>query len=145
MSIEYIVEGKAVIRTSGDYKTYAKEEIIHNSAVSVEQKGNETGVSYNTAEKINPNDKPVNTIDVTLNLFFDGTLNNRTNTIAGKEQTSAKGSYANDFSNVARVYDAIDPNAQNQVAYYVEGIGTVDQKSDNDTLIAGAWSWDGTE
>uniref|UniRef100_A0AAU6WVM4 Uncharacterized protein n=1 Tax=Chryseobacterium endophyticum TaxID=1854762 RepID=A0AAU6WVM4_9FLAO len=51
MSIEYIIEGKTVIRTSGDYKTYAKEEIIHNSAVSVEQKGNETGVSYNPAEK----------------------------------------------------------------------------------------------
>lgn len=134
MSIEYIVEGKAVIRTSGDYRTYAKEGIVHNSAVSVEQKGNETGVSYNPAEKINPNDKPVNTIDVTLNLFFDGTLNNRTNTMAGSRQTSPKGSYANDFSNVAKGYDAIDPNAQNQVAYYVEGIGTVDEKSDNDTL-----------
>lgn len=134
MSIEYIVEGKAVIRTSGDYRTYAKEGIVHNSAVSVEQKGNETGVSYNPAEKINPNDKPVNTIDVTLNLFFDGTLNNRTNTMAGSRQTSPKGSYANDFSNVAKGYDAIDPNAQHQVAYYVEGIGTVDEKSDNDTL-----------
>ncbi|MGE4514210.1 MAG: DUF2235 domain-containing protein, partial [Chryseobacterium sp.] len=134
MSIEYFVEGKVVTQTGGNYKAYAKEGISHNSAVSVEQKGKEAGVSYNPAEKINPNDKPVNTIDVTLNLFFDGTLNNKTNTQAGAQQSDPKGSYANDFSNVARGYDCIDPNAQNQVSYYVEGIGTVDQKSDNDTL-----------
>jgi hypothetical protein len=134
MSIEYFVEGKTVTQTGGNYRAYAKEGISHSSAVSVEQKGNQTGVTYNPAQKINPHDKPVNTIDVTLNLFFDGTLNNKTNTQAGAKQNKPKGSYANDFSNVARGYDCIDPNAQNQVAYYVEGIGTVDNKSDNDTL-----------
>lgn len=134
MSIEYFVEGKTVTQTRGDYKTYAKENISHTSAVSVEQKGNQAGVSYNPSQKINPYDKPVNTIDVTLNLFFDGTLNNKTNTQAGGKQAKPKGSYDNDFSNVARGYDCIDPNAQNQVAYYIEGIGTVDNKSDNDTL-----------
>lgn len=134
MSIEYFVEGKTVTQTGGNYRAFAKEGISHSSAVSVEQKGNQTGVTYNPSQKINPHDKPVNTIDVSLNLFFDGTLNNKTNTQAGAKQGSSKGSYANDFSNVARGYDCIDPNAQNQVAYYVEGIGTVDHKSDNDTL-----------
>ncbi|MDQ0595303.1 hypothetical protein QFZ37_003672 [Chryseobacterium ginsenosidimutans] len=136
MSIEYFVEGKAITQTGGDYKTFAKEGISHNSAATVEQKGKETGVNYNKAQTINPNDKPVNTIDVKLNLFFDGTLNNKTNTQAGPKHESSNGndSYANDFSNVAKGYDAIDPNAENQVAYYVEGIGTVDLKSDNDTL-----------
>lgn len=135
MSIEYFVEGKAVTRTGGDYKTFAKEGISHNSAETVEQKGNNTGVSYNTAETINPNDKPVNTIDVSLNLFFDGTQNNKTNTQLGgdfKEASSDKDdSYNNDFTNVARGYDAIDPNAQNQVSWYIEGIGTEDRKSDS--------------
>ncbi len=134
MSIEYIVEGKAVIRTSGDYKTYAKEEIIHNSAVSVEQKGNETGVSYNPAEKINPNDKPVNTIYVTLNLFFDGTQNNKTNTQAGAQHENSNhvdDSYTNDYSNIARGYDAVDPNAENQIRVYIEGIGTEDLESES--------------
>ncbi|WP_294263614.1 DUF2235 domain-containing protein [uncultured Chryseobacterium sp.] len=134
MSIEYIIEGKTVIRTSGDYKTYAKEEIIHNSAVSVEQKGNETGVSYNPAEKINPNDKPVNTIDVTLNLFFDGTQNNKTNTQAGARHENSNhvdDSYTNDYSNVARGYDAVDPNAENQIRVYIEGIGTEDLQSES--------------
>lgn len=136
MSIEYFVEGKVITQTGGDYKTYAKEGIGHNSAMTVEQKGKEAGVSYSKSQKINPNDKPVNTIDVSLNLFFDGTLNNKTNTQAGPNHPSSNGndSYANAFSNVAKGYDAIDPNGQNQVSYYIEGIGTVDLKSDNDTL-----------
>ncbi|WP_415326061.1 T6SS phospholipase effector Tle1-like catalytic domain-containing protein [Chryseobacterium sp. MMS23-Vi53] len=135
MSIEYFVEGKAITQTGGDYKTYAKEGIDHNSAVSVEQKGNDTGVSYNAAQKINPNDKPVDTIDVSLNLFFDGTQNNKTNTQLGGDYEEASSdkddSYNNDFTNVARGYDAIDPNAQNQVSWYIEGIGTEDKKGDS--------------
>ncbi|KQT25991.1 hypothetical protein ASG22_04665 [Chryseobacterium sp. Leaf405] len=135
MSIEYFVEGKAVTRTGGDNRTFAKEGISHNSAETVEQKGNDTGVSYNTAETINPNDKPVDTIDVSLNLFFDGTQNNKTNTRLGKDfkEASSNGddSYNNEFTNVARGYDAIDANAQNQVSWYIEGIGTEDRKSDS--------------
>jgi hypothetical protein len=134
MSIEYFVEGKAITQTGGDYKTFAKEGINHNSAATVEQTGNEAGVSYNVAQKINSNDKPVNTIDVSLNLFFDGTLNNKTNTGQGLTKDKKSGSYANDYSNIARGYDAIDPTADNQVSWYIEGIGTVDGKSDNDTL-----------
>ncbi|WP_052248357.1 T6SS phospholipase effector Tle1-like catalytic domain-containing protein [Chryseobacterium taiwanense] len=135
MSIEYFVEGKVVTQTGGDYKTYAKEGIVHNSALSVQQKGKETGVSYSEAQKIHPNDKPVNTIDVSLNLFFDGTQNNKSNTRLGgdfKEASSDKDdSYNNEFTNVAKGYDTIDPNADNQVSWYIEGIGTEDKKSDS--------------
>jgi len=135
MSIEYFVEGKTTTRTGGDYLAYAKEGIYHNSGMTVEQKGKDSGVSYNKAQKINPNDKPINTIDVSLNLFFDGTQNNKTNTQLGggyKEASSDKDdSYNNDFTNVARGYDAIDPNADNQVSWYIEGIGTEDKKSDS--------------
>lgn len=135
MSIEYFVEGKVVTQTEGDYKTFAKEGIVHTSAISVQQKGKESGVSYNEAQKINPNDKPVNTIDISLNLFFDGTQNNKTNTRLGgdfKEASSDKDdSYNNEFTNVAKGYDAIDPNADNQVSWYIEGIGTEDRKSDS--------------
>lgn len=135
MSIEYFVEGKVVTQTEGDYKTFAKEGIVHNSAISVQQKGQESGVSYNEVQKINPNDKPVNTIDISLNLFFDGTQNNKTNTRLGgdfKEASSDKDdSYNNEFTNVAKGYDTIDPNADNQVSWYIEGIGTEDRKSDS--------------
>ncbi|KMQ69156.1 hypothetical protein ACM39_03325 [Chryseobacterium sp. FH2] len=135
MSIEYFVEGKTTTQTGGNYLTYAKEGIDHNSAVSVEQKGKDSGVSYNKAQTVNPNDKPVNSINVTLNLFFDGTQNNKTNTQLGgsfKEASSDKDdSYNNEFTNVARGYDAIDASAENQVSWYIEGIGTEDKKSDS--------------
>ncbi len=132
MSIEYFVEGKTTTQTGGNYRTYAKEGIDHNSGVAVEQKGKSNGVSYNKAEKVNPNDKPVNTIDVNLNLFFDGTQNNKTNTGLGGKNPASNGndSYANDFSNVARGYDAINTSAPKQVTVYIEGIGTVDGSRD---------------
>ena len=93
-------------------------------------------MSYNSPKIVHPNDKPISTVDVSLNLFFDGTFNNKTNVQEGmqKDPSKRKGSYDNDFSNVARGYDAIDANAENQVSWYIEGIGTVDSKTDNDTL-----------
>lgn len=134
MSIEYFVEGKVVTQTEGNQLNFSKGSIAHNSLVNVNQKGNTTGVSYNQADEVNPDDKPVNTIDVSLNLFFDGTQNNKTNTQAGKDHKESNhkdDSYTNDYSNVARGFDATDPEAENQVSYYIEGIGTEDLKSDD--------------
>jgi uncharacterized protein (DUF2235 family) len=78
------------------------------------------------------------TIKVSLNLFFDGTQNNKTNTeqktkktgTYKKEGNKNDDSYENDFSNVARGYNAINSNAENQASKYIEGIGTVDEDSD---------------
>lgn len=134
MSIEYFVEGKVNSQTEGDQLAFSKGDIAHNGIRKVLQNGTDTGVSYNSPNEVNPNDKPVNTVDVSLNLFFDGTLNNKTNTQQGLSKEKKSGSYANDYSNVARGYDAINPTADNQVSWYIEGIGTVDGKSDNDTL-----------
>ncbi|AZA61225.1 T6SS phospholipase effector Tle1-like catalytic domain-containing protein [Chryseobacterium indoltheticum] len=134
MSIEYFVEGKVSSQTEGDQLAFSKGNIAHNGIKNVLQNGTDTGVSYNNPSQVNPNDKPVNTINVSLNLFFDGTLNNKTNTEQGLSKDKKSGSYANDYSNVARGYDAINPTADNQVSWYIEGIGTVDGKSDNDTL-----------
>lgn len=134
MSIEYFVEGKVSSQTEGDQLAFSKGNIAHNGIQNVLQKGADTGVSYSSPNEVHPNDKPVNTIDVCLNLFFDGTLNNKTNTEQGSSKEKKSGSYANDYSNVARGYDAIDPTADNQVSWYIEGIGTVDGKTDNDTL-----------
>lgn len=133
MSIQYFVEGKIKTQVKGDYLVYSKENIAHNTNASVEQQGNEKGVLYKEAEKINPDDKPSNLLEVSLNLFFDGTQNNKTNTDLGKdyeESNHEDDSYTNDYSNVARGYDAVDPNAENQVRWYVEGIGTEDTKGE---------------
>ena len=94
----------------------------------------ETSITYGTPDKINENDSPANEIDVVLNLFFDGTQNNKNNTQLGEKSSLSNGdddSYTNDYSNVAKGYDAVDPNADRQVKVYIEGIGTVDGKRDS--------------
>ncbi|SHG84161.1 phospholipase effector Tle1 domain-containing protein [Chryseobacterium vrystaatense] len=133
MSINYFVEGKITNRVKGDYLAFSKESISHNSALSIEQSGKESGVSYHHAKVIQPNDNPVNLLEVNLNLFFDGTQNNKTNTDLGKdykESNHEDDSYTNEYSNVARGYDAVDPTVENQVRVYIEGIGTEDTKSE---------------
>ena len=134
MSIEYYVEGKITTQTEGNQRNFSKGNIEHNSLRNVNQKGTDTGISLNTPDEIHDNDIPVNIIDVSLNLFFDGTQNNKTNTELGKDYKKSNhkdDSYTNDYSNVARGYDAINPNADNQVSWYIEGIGTEDSQSES--------------
>ncbi|SCY24269.1 Uncharacterized alpha/beta hydrolase domain [Flavobacterium anhuiense] len=98
-----------------------------------------------------PPKKVTKTQDLTVGVFFDGTNNNKNNTKAkeyydkrarGKkltpeEEISAEAyrrygrdhessSYYNDWSNVARLHDAYPDN----LAVYVDGIGTVKEKGD---------------
>ncbi len=134
MSIEYFVEGKVISKSEGDYLARTKGNISHSTQKEVRQNGKETGVSYNKCDTIHPADTPVNTIDVSLNLFFDGTQNNKTNTEAGKNHPNSNhkdDSFNNDYSNVARGFDAIDPEESDQIAIYVEGIGTEDLQSES--------------
>lgn len=83
-----------------------------------------------------PPPPPDNIINVTLGIFFDGTLNNKTNTDARKNKTSSykenggkpsdNNSYNNDWSNVARLWD----NYDKKNAIYIEGIGTINNEKD---------------
>ena len=133
MSIKYFVEGDIREHFNGDIKVYTKGNIVYSSQKSV-QMSSETGITYGTPDKINENDSPANEIDVVLNLFFDGTQNNKNNTQLGEKSSLSNGdddSYTNDYSNVAKGYDAVDPNADRQVKVYIEGIGTVDGKRDS--------------
>ena len=139
MSIEYFVEGDIRERFNGDIKVYTKGNIVYSSQKSI-QMSSETGITYGTPDKINENDSPAKEIDVVLNLFFDGTGNNKSNTEARKLGTKSynkysdkkEDSYENDFSNIAKGYDSIDSNADRQVTEYIEGIGTENLASDND-------------
>jgi len=135
MSIEYFVEGKVSSQTEGDQLAFSKGNIAHNGIKNVLQNGTDTGVSYNNPSQVNPNDKPINTIDISLNLFFDGTQNNKTNTELGGDFDEASSdkddSYNNEYTNVARGFDALNPSAVNQVRWYIEGIGTEDKESDS--------------
>ncbi len=98
-------------------------------------------------------DKTIERIKVRLSVFFDGTKNNRTNTDLlnvlkkeaednGKKLTDkalykhakAGSSYANDYTNVAKMERHIevseDKAYQKKMAIYIEGPGTDDEKRD---------------
>ena len=89
------------------------------------------------------NKKP---IKIRVSLFFDGTLNSRTNALervrppdpahpdADRRKNPGSESYENDFSNVARTETLLlreATNYQHYVHVYTEGIGTVDTKPDD--------------
>lgn len=84
-----------------------------------------------------PTETKEEVLDITLGMFFDGTLNNKTNTTERIGKTDAykkKGgnptdnnSYNNDWSNVARLWDNYDKN----FGIYIEGIGTEDKEKDS--------------
>lgn len=135
MSILRIVGGEMINTTTGamdlrategDYDFYAAEKNRWH--------GGEEGIFENDYEPLDPEDSLSNTLNVSLNIFFDGTQNNKTNTEKGRDYKKSNGendSYTNDFSNVARGYDAVDPNADFQSGLYIEGIGTENEKSDD--------------
>ena len=66
---------------------------MYSSQKSV-QMSSETSITYGTPDKINENDSPANEIDVVLNLFFDGTGNNKSNTEARKLGTESYHKYS---------------------------------------------------
>jgi hypothetical protein len=95
--------------------------------------GKGAGMSHHPYVPPHPNDSLSNEKAIKLNIFFDGTQNNKTNTEAGKDHENSNhddDSYTNDFSNVARGFDATDPTAENQVCVYIEGIGTENLESE---------------
>lgn len=76
----------------------------------------------------------VETIRIRVSLFFDGTLNNRTNVGLGAEFNSSD-SYSGSVTNVGlleRIGIAKNgPGADEHVTLYIEGIGTTDEESDS--------------
>jgi len=96
--------------------------------------GGEEGIFYHDYDPQHPADSLADTISITLNIFFDGTQNNKTNTEEGKDYEASNhedDSYTNDYSNIARGYDSIDATVTNQISVYVEGIGTEDLEKDD--------------
>lgn len=88
-------------------------------------------------------------LNVTIGIFFDGTMNNKTNVHEREIQSnsykdtvgwiSKKGddSYENDYSNVARLvnyYANKDTILDKQFSIYIEGIGTKDKERDSSTI-----------
>ncbi len=98
------------------------------------------------------NEEPVeeegkNKIKIRFSLFFDGTLNNRTNVREGVNSQTYKdakssiglfndiwgvGSFENALSNIAKMEEYVNKNKENYVfATYIEGQGTTNFKADS--------------
>jgi hypothetical protein len=71
-------------------------------------------------------------------VFFDGTLNNRTNVELGQQRVFRGDSYRNNFTNIAILEKYHQPNCEYDISFatYVEGVGTTD--GEGDTKIAAA-------
>ncbi|MEL6750276.1 MAG: DUF2235 domain-containing protein [Pseudomonadota bacterium] len=77
-------------------------------------------------------------LKVRISFFFDGTLNNMENVRAGTPDKG--GSYANDLTNVVRLYDALLPESDSfahHLTIYTEGVGTEDRKEDHRKIGGG--------
>ena len=84
--------------------------------------------------KVSYKTKIISPISIRACVFFDGTLNNRTNVEQGKLGKRSGGSYDNELSNIAILEGLYltDNNVDISFSVYVEGIGTTDLKSDSD-------------
>ena len=72
-----------------------------------------------------------------VNVFFDGTGNNYFN---ANQKPGEDSSYGNDFSNIARMWDAIKGHTKQCSSVYIEGIGTKRGQQDSG-LIGGGLGW----
>ena len=140
-----IIGGKYIENVKGDKQIYAGGNISFNSGKKLVQHGEEEGIVYGEPKTLHKHNTSNPQLKVKLNIFFDGTLNNKNNTQVRKDSennTAQKNifdeksnkkddSYMNDFSNVVRGYDAINPDAEHQLKVYIEGIGTENNEKDD--------------
>ena len=140
-----IIGGKYIENVKGDKRIYAGGNISFNSGKKLVQHGEEEGIVYGEPKTLHKHNTSNPQLKVKLNIFFDGTLNNKNNTQVRKDSennTAQKNifdeksnkkddSYMNDFSNVVRGYDAINPDAEHQLKVYIEGIGTENNEKDD--------------
>jgi hypothetical protein len=142
MGITRIVGGEMINTSTSMHLSATDGNFEFHAAGKNQWQGEENGIVFGDYKPPHKEDVLDRTITVHLNLFFDGTQNNKTNTEARNENSpnhkeyQAIGnknddSFENDYTNVARAFDAIDPDAQNQVRVYIEGQGTENLKKDS--------------
>lgn len=140
MSITRITGGTLTKTATGKIDIHAANGNVDLVAAKYNNwHGEQDGIFYNDYEPSHPEDSMSNSLELTLNLFFDGTANNRNNTEAREKNTIAyekksnkkDDSYENDYTNVARAYDAISVKDSKQRSVYIEGVGTTDLKKDD--------------
>jgi len=140
MSITRIIGGTLTKTATGNIELHATNGSINISAATHNNwHGEENGIIYHDYEAPHPADTMSNRLELTLNLFFDGTANNKNNTEAREKNATAyqkksnkkNDSYENDYTNIARAYDVTSVSNPTQKSVYIEGVGTTDLESDD--------------
>ena len=90
------------------------------------------------------------TVTIRASLFFDGTLNNRTNVGIGADGAAwgaNQGSYDNDYSNISKHEEMWIRNGDydHSFSIYTEGIGTQNRGSDIPNSMAYGWAYGGVK
>ena len=149
--ITRICEGKATYTSSGKTDLHATEGNLTTCAATTNNvHSGEGGINHLDYEPLHPHDTMDTTVDITLNLFFDGTNNNRSNTKAREEKkdsykanafengkTIDDNSYDNGYTNVVHGFDATIATLPKQAVVYIEGIGTRNEGEDEITFGKG--------
>lgn len=90
MSITRIIGGTLTKTATGNIELHATNGSINISAATHNNwHGEENGIIYHDYEAPHPADTMSNRLELTLNLFFDGTANNRNNTEAREKNATA--------------------------------------------------------
>lgn len=144
MSITRIIGGKLTKTATGNIDIHATNGNVNLAAATHNNwHGEENGIIHHNYEAPHPDDRISNRLELTLNLFFDGTANNRNNTEAREnniveyqENSNKKNdSYENDYTNIARSYDAVSIkkpiDKPRPLKVYIEGVGTTDLDTDD--------------
>ncbi|MBS7230989.1 DUF2235 domain-containing protein [Flavobacterium psychroterrae] len=134
MSITRIIGGSLTKTATGNIIMHANKGDLTIIAAKHNNQYGKENMFYHDYDPLHPADSLATEISITLNIFFDGTQNNKTNTEEGKDHEASNhkdDSYTSDYSNIARGYDSIDATVTNQISVYVEGIATADLEKDD--------------
>lgn len=110
-----------------EHTSFAKT--IQSNAAQKVKENSKDGIVYGEPKQMKYT--TVDGIDIIAGVFFDGTLNNMTNT-KNHDTGKNKGSYGNDLSNVARLL-AYYKESDKIIKTYTEGMGTTNLDSDDTT------------
>ena len=141
MAIIRIVGGNMKNISKGKTELWAKDgDFEVDAAGQNEWDGEQEGIIEKSYQPLHARDslqKSPKTL--TISFFFDGTLNNKNNTKAREKNTEdykkhsnkKNDSYMNDYSNVAKGFEAAKEVPNEYIKIYIEGIGTTNYDEDD--------------
>ena len=141
MAIIRIVGGNMKNISRGKTELWAKDgDFEVDAAGQNEWDGEQEGIIEKSYQPLHARDslqKSPKTL--TISFFFDGTLNNKNNTKAREKNTEdykkhsnkKNDSYMNDYSNVAKGFEAAKEVPNEYIKIYIEGIGTTNYDEDD--------------